>query len=175
MDALIAVDVQNDFLPGGALAVPAGDEVIPVLERLAAEAPLVIATRDWHPPDDPSFAAQGGEWPVHCVQGTPGAQLDPRIEALAETVVDKPTNDATVRTKLVTLLRDRGVKDIWVGGLAFEFCVLETALGLRQSGFEVSVVEDATRRITDEGAGAAKADMQNAGIKIVHAGEGGDG
>jgi nicotinamidase/pyrazinamidase len=167
MDALIAVDVQKDFLPGGALAVPEGDEVIPVLERLAAEADLVIATRDWHEPDDASFEAQGGTWPVHCVADTDGAQLDARIAAIAEVVVDKPTNDATVRTNLVDLLRERGVQRVWVGGLALEYCVLETALGLRQSGFDVTVVEAATGRITDEGAGKAKGDLQAAGVELA--------
>src|SRR5205823_10646144 len=100
--------------PGGALAVPDGDEVVPELERLAAEAPLVVATRDWHTPDDPSFQAQGGPWPQHCVAGTPGARLDPRIEALAELIVDKPTNDATHRTRLVDDLRARHVNAVTV-------------------------------------------------------------
>ena len=167
MDALIAVDVQGDFLPGGSLPVPDGDQVIPVLERLAGRAPLVVATRDWHTPDDPSFLAQGGPWPVHCVRDTDGAQLDPRIAGLADVVVNKPTNDATFGTSLVDDLRGRGVQEVTVGGLALEYCVLETAVGLARAGFDVTVALDATRSITAQGAEAAIADLGKAGARVV--------
>ena len=90
MRALIVVDVQNDFCPGGALAVPDGDAVVDAVNRMASEASFVVATRDWHPPDHGSFAAHGGRWPVHCVQGTPGAELHPGIDASQiDVVVDE--------------------------------------------------------------------------------------
>jgi nicotinamidase/pyrazinamidase len=166
MDALIAVDVQRDFLPGGALAVPEGDAVIPALERLATEAPLVVATRDWHAPDDPSFEAQGGPWPIHCVRDTEGAQLDARIEKLASLIVDKPTNDATFSTPLVEELRSRSVHEVTLGGLALEYCVMETALGLRKEGFAVTVALGATRHITEESAAAARAKLEDSAVRL---------
>lgn len=128
---------------------------------------MVVATRDWHRPDDPSFEAQGGPWPPHCVQGTAGAELDPRIHDLADQVTDKPTNDATFRTSLADDLRARSVREVTVGGLALEYCVKETALGLRRAGFEVTVALAATRHITEEGAAAARAELEEAGVRLA--------
>ena len=117
MRALIVVDVQNDFCPGGALAVPDGDAVVEPVNRLAAEASFVVATRDWHPPDHGSFAEQGGPWPVHCVQDTPGAELHAGIDARSRStsIVDKgqaPDREGYSGfegTELERLLREHGV------------------------------------------------------------------
>src|SRR5436309_1851879 len=121
MDALIIVDVQNDFCPGGALAVPEGDAVVEPINRMAADAELVIATRDWHPADHSSFAAQGGPWPEHCVEGTPGAQLHAGLDReRIDVVVDKGRDRSTEGysgfegTNLASLLRDRRVDRVHV-------------------------------------------------------------
>jgi nicotinamidase/pyrazinamidase len=154
MDALIIVDVQNDFCAGGALAVTDGDAVIEPINRLAKQAPLVIATRDLHPPDHSSFAERGGPWPVHCILDTPGAELHPGIDrGLIDVVVDKPpARDADgysgfEGTELERLLRERGVKRVDVTGLALDYCVKVTALDARRAGFEVVVHEEATRAV----------------------------
>jgi nicotinamidase/pyrazinamidase len=174
MDALIIVDVQNDFCRGGALAVPYGDEVIAPLNALAREAPLVIATRDWHPTDHQSFAENGGPWPVHCVRDTPGAELHPEIDrGLIDVVVDK----GQVRhsegysgfedTELERVLRERGAGEVHVGGLALDYCVRATALDARRAGFDVVLHEGATRAV-DPSAGARVLDeLRNAGVKIA--------
>jgi nicotinamidase-related amidase len=151
--ALLIVDVQHDFLPGGALAVPDGDAVLAPLERLAREVDLVVASRDWHPADHPSFAEQGGEWPVHCVQGTAGAELHPRVAALRPAlVVDKadPAGDAFSAfegTGLAEALREHGIERLLVGGLATDYCVRVSALDALREGFDVVVVEDAVRAV----------------------------
>jgi nicotinamidase/pyrazinamidase len=154
MDALIVVDVQNDFCPGGALAVANGDEVIEPINRLAEQAPLVIATRDWHPPDHSSFAENGGPWPVHCVRDTEGAELHPGINReLIDVVVDKGQSRDTEGysgfegTELERLLRDRQVKRVDVAGLALDYCVRATALDARRAGFDVVVHQGATRAV----------------------------
>lgn len=151
--ALIAVDVQADFLPGGSLAVPGGDAVVGELVRLAGEADLVVATRDLHPPGHSSFLEGGGPWPAHCVAGTPGAGLHPRIDAIADLVVSKgrdPDRDAYSGfdgTDLAALLRARGVERVVIGGLATDYCVRATALDALREGFATEVVASAVRPV----------------------------
>lgn len=175
MEALIIVDVQNDFCPGGALAVPDGDAVVAPLAALAERFPLVIATRDWHPADHGSFREQGGPWPVHCVRGTPGAALHPGLaQTRVDLVVDK--GQATDRegysgfedTGLERALREHGVDTVHVGGLALDYCVRATALDARRAGFDVVLHRDATRPVEVEpGDGdRAVAELERAGVRI---------
>ena len=152
--ALLIVDVQGDFLPGGALGVPDGDAVVEPLGRLAAAADLVVASRDLHPVDHVSFAARGGPWPPHLVTGTPGAELHPAVEALQpDRVVDKaqsPDVDAYSAfdgTDLTAWLRGRGVDRLLVGGLATDYCVRASALDALAAGFAVDVAADACRAV----------------------------
>lgn len=166
-DALIVVDVQNDFLPGGALAVPEGDRVIPVLNacarRFSAAGLPVFATRDWHPPDHCSFHARGGPWPPHCMAGTPGAALAADLQLPAEApVVSKattPGKDAYSGfegTDLAERLRRADVTRVLVGGLATDYCVLNTVLDALGQGFEAVVLKDAVRAVdVHPGDGAA--------------------
>jgi nicotinamidase/pyrazinamidase len=152
--ALLIIDFQNDFTPGGALAVPRGDDIAPQLNRLAEAFDTVIATRDWHPPDHSSFAEQGGPWPVHCVQGSEGAQLHPALRREGiDRVVDKGQDRATdgysgfEGTGLEGLLRERGVEEVFVCGLATDYCVKNTALDAVRHGFGVTVVHDAAKGV----------------------------
>ncbi|HSS59393.1 MAG TPA: nicotinamidase [Solirubrobacteraceae bacterium] len=148
-DALIIVDYQNDFArPDGALSVPAGEEVADRINALAASGDyeLVVATRDWHPPDHGSFDAQGGIWPVHCVQGTPGAELHPELDTgPIDAIVDKGQDPQTEgysafdATSLAETLRARGVESVTVVGLATDYCVKNTALDALREGFAVRV------------------------------------
>jgi nicotinamidase/pyrazinamidase len=172
--ALLAVDVQNDFLPGGALGVSDGDAVIAPLLRAASQADLVVATRDWHPWDHVSFAARGGPWPPHCVMGTPGALLAPKIDEVADVVVSKGNNaevDAYSGfdgTPLAALLRGAGVSRVLVGGLATDYCVRATALDALREGFEVVVLQDAVRAVdVQPGDGErALAEVRAAGARV---------
>ncbi len=157
-DALVVVDVQRDFLPGGALAVPEGDAVIAPLNRCLAEWQArglpIFLTRDWHPPDHCSFRAQGGPWPPHCVAGTEGAAFDPRLVVPASAaVVSKattPERDAYSGfdgTDLEARLRAAGVRRLFIGGLATDYCVLATVRDARARGFAVVVLRDAIRPV----------------------------
>jgi nicotinamidase/pyrazinamidase len=157
-DALLITDVQRDFLPGGALAVPGGDEVVPVLSRLAAEFAArklpIVASRDWHPVAHCSFSAQGGPWPAHCVAGTDGAAIDPGLRLPDDTrIVDKATSagkdaySAFEETDLDDWLRERGVTRLVLGGLATEYCVVNTARDALQLGYDVILLADAIRAI----------------------------
>jgi nicotinamidase/pyrazinamidase len=176
MEALIVVDVQNDFCPGGGLAVPDGDAVIEPINRLAGTAPFVVATRDWHPPDHGSFDSQGGPWPIHCVAGTSGAALHPRLaQDQIDAVIDKgqdhgsPGYSGFEGTDLERLLRDRGVDTVHVAGLALDYCVKATALDARRAGFDVVVHEGASRAVEVEpGDGErAVAALREAGVRVV--------
>ena len=160
-DALIVVDVQEDFLPGGSLAVPHGNEVVPVLndyiQRFESRSLPVIATRDWHPPDHCSFVAQGGTWPPHCVAGTPAAGFAPELHLPeAVTVISKGTSagrdaySGFQDTNLGPLLRERGVQRVFVGGLATDYCVLNTVRDACDQGFEVVLLGDAIRPVDVE-------------------------
>ena len=195
-DALLVVDVQNDFLPGGALAVPDGDAVIAPVNRLAALAPHVIVTQDWHTPGHASFADSHdrapfetvqlgyGEqvlWPEHCVQGTPGADLAPSLDLRrAELLIRKGHQpgvdsysafkeaDRQTRTGLGGYLRERGLSRLFLCGLATDFCVLWSALDAREAGFETVVIADAVRGIDRDGSVArAWAAMDRAGVVRV--------
>jgi nicotinamidase/pyrazinamidase len=154
--ALIIVDFQNDFTPGGALAVPDGDAIAEKLNALAASGDydLVVATRDWHPADHASFAVNGGPWPVHCVRGTEGAELHPALDrSLLDVIVDKgqAVDDdgysGFVGTDLDALLREHGITQVTVAGLATDYCVKHTALGAVHAGLEVTVDETAVRGV----------------------------
>jgi nicotinamidase/pyrazinamidase len=155
--ALVIVDFQNDFTPpDGALAVPDGDAIAERLNELARsdEFDLVVATRDWHPPDHGSFAAQGGPWPVHCVADTPGAQLHAALDAdRVDEIVDKGQDPGTEGysgfegTRLDALLRERGIDQVTVAGLATDYCVKNTALDALRAGFQVTVDTSASRGV----------------------------
>jgi nicotinamidase/pyrazinamidase len=157
-DALLIVDVQNDFLPGGALAVPQGDAVVPVLNRWIARfrdrGLPVVATRDWHPPDHCSFRSRGGPWPEHCVAGTPGARFAPDLELPQDALIvskatesDREVYSGFQGTDLAERLRALGVRRLFVGGLATDYCVLETVRDALREGFEVVVLRDAVRAV----------------------------
>jgi len=150
------IDFQNDFTPGGALAVEHGDEIAERINELAASGrfDLVIATRDWHPPDHGSFAAQGGPWPVHCVQGSHGAELHAALDrSPIDQIVDKGQNPGTEgysgfdETPLASLLRDRGIDSVTVVGLATDYCVKNTALDALREGFQVTIDTTAVRGV----------------------------
>lgn len=157
--ALVVVDVQNDFCPGGSLAVSGGDQVVPVINRLAPLFPVVVATQDWHPANHCSFRARGGSWPPHCVQGTPGAELHPALDRSRITAYVKkgtqPEKDAysgfegreDTGRSLAELLRDAGVRKVYVTGLATDYCVRATVLDGIRAGFEVHAVTDAMRGV----------------------------
>ena len=175
-EALIVVDFQNDFTPPhGALAVPEGDRIADRLNELAADKrfDLVVATRDWHPPDHGSFAEQGGPWPVHCVQGTEGAELHPALDrARVDAVIDKGQDPATEGysgfegTDLATLLRQRGIDRVTVVGLATDYCVKNTALDALKEGFEVVVDTSAARGVDRDDSARAVNEMRAAGAEI---------
>jgi len=157
-DALLVADIQNDFLPGGSLGITEGDEVVPVLLRYIAkfqaqELPI-FASRDWHPPHHCSFQEQGGQWPVHCVMGSSGAQPPPRFSLPPSTQIihkatclDKDTYSAFEGTALETSLRAAGVRRLSVGGLATDYCVLNTVKDALARGFSVFLLVDAIRAV----------------------------
>lgn len=177
-DALIVVDVQNDFCPGGALPIDNGDRVVPVLNAWMAAAEArgvpIFASRDWHPQDHVSFQARGGPWPPHCVQDTEGAAFHPDLQLPASTVkvtkgtrFDQDQNSAFEQTGLAQELLDRGVERLWVGGLAEDVCVRATVLDGRKAGFDVHLINDATRPVSDSGGAAARAEMAAAGADLA--------
>ncbi len=171
--ALVIVDVQNDFCPGGALAVADADAVVPVLNRLIGFAVRtgmpVFASRDWHPAETGHFRPFGGVWPVHCVQGTKGAEFHPDLRLPPDAVVVSkgmdPSRDdysafqavAEDGRQLDLLLRERGVEKILVGGLATDYCVKETVLAGLKLGFRVDFVEDASRGVDLQPGDSARA------------------
>jgi nicotinamidase/pyrazinamidase len=178
-DALLIVDVQNDFCAGGALAVPDGEAVIPVLNAwidAAQEAGApVFASRDWHPPDHLSFRAQGGPWPPHCVQNTPGAAFHPDLRLpLDAGIVSKGTEpdvegySAFERTGFAGRLRDAGVRRLWIGGLARDYCVRASALGALAEGLDVRIIVPGTRGIAPplNGRDAALDELASAGATL---------
>jgi len=157
-DALIVVDVQNDFCPGGALPVAGGDEVVPVLndwiEAATKSGALIVASRDWHPSDHCSFRERGGPWPRHCTQQTHGAEFHPNLKLPpGATIVSKGTRtdeeaySAFQGTELASELKRGGVARVWIGGLALDYCVRATALDALAAGFETHVIADATRAV----------------------------
>ena len=176
-DALIVVDVQNDFCPGGALPIDGGDEVVPVLNEWIAAAQAgalpIFASRDFHPKGHMSFDESGGPWPLHCIQDSDGARFRPDLKLPADATVvtkgvrlDQDQNSAFDQTGLATELRNRDVQRVYVGGLAEDVCVLATALDGRREGFEVVLIQDATRPVTAEGGKTARRQMQAAGVRL---------
>jgi nicotinamidase/pyrazinamidase len=177
-EALVIVDYQNDFNPGGALAVTGGDEIADRINALAADErfALVVATRDWHPPDHASFEARGGTWPVHCVAGTPGAELAPSLDTgLVDVIVDKGQDRDTEGysgfqgTDLEGLLRSRQVDHVTVVGLATDYCVKHTALDALRDGFSVTVDSAAVRGVDVQpgDSGRALEELRTAGASIA--------
>ena len=202
MKALVLVDIQNDFVPGGALAVREGDQVVPVANALMDRFELIVATQDWHPADHGSFAAnhpgrRAGEvidlnglpqvlWPVHCVQGTRGAELVAGLKRERIAKVFQKGTDAGIDsysgffdnghrrgTGMGDWLKQRGVGEIYAMGLATDYCVKFTALDGRQLGFEVVLVEDGCRGVELEpgDVGWAVAEMKGAGVRVIQSGE----
>jgi nicotinamidase/pyrazinamidase len=177
--ALIVVDYQTDFAaPDGALSVPGGDAIAGRINELARSGTydLVVATRDWHPADHGSFAEQGGPWPVHCVQDSPGAQLHPDLDSAAvDVIVDKGQDRATEGysgfdgTRLGELLRERGVTAVTVVGLATDYCVKQTALEALQEGFTVIVDTTAVRGVEVQPGDSERAieEMRAAGANVA--------
>lgn len=194
---LVVVDVQNDFMPGGALAVPKGDEVVPVINRLAAGFENVVLTQDWHPRGHASFAsshpgkkpfetiklAYGSQvlWPDHCVQGTSGAALHedlsiPHVQLVIRKGHHRDIDsysafleaDRKTSTGLAGFLKEKGFQKLFVCGLATDFCVAWTALDARSAGFDTTLVDGASRAIDLDGSLArARADLQAAGVRFV--------
>ena len=179
-DALLIVDPQVDFCPGGALAVPGGDLIFPAVNRLAKSVRLVLASRDWHPPDHISFASRGGRWPAHCQAGTVGAKFHPELDlAPIRKVFSKGTDggleaySAFDGTDLAGWLRREGVRGILVAGLATDYCVRATVLDARREGFSVTVLEDAIGAVeVSPGDGErALAEMREAGAATARSEE----
>jgi nicotinamidase/pyrazinamidase len=184
-DALVIVDVQNDFCPGGALGVPGGDAVVPVLnryaERFAAVGAPVFASRDWHPAKTSHFKAYGGVWPPHCVQGTPGADFHSQLALPSDaTVVSKgmdPSEDAYSCFQSETAdgmpfpatLGELGVGRLFVGGLATDYCVKSTVVDGVREGFEMVVLADAIAAVDLTPGDGAKAldEMRAAGARMI--------
>lgn len=196
MKALLLIDVQNDFVPGGALAVAGGTDIIPLLNELQPHFDLVVATQDWHPAGHRSFASQHPGravfdqidlhglpqtlWPDHCVQNTPGADLHPALDtARVEAIFRKGTdpeidsysgfydNGHRKRTGLADYLRGRGVQQVYVAGLAADYCVYFSAQDAQAEGFSTFLLEDATRAISEAGFAAAKAELRRLGAQVV--------
>ena len=188
MDALLIVDLQRDFCEGGALAVTGGDEVVAPLNRLMPLFDLVVATRDWHPPDHGSFvevpvdpalwrgADPPGIWPIHCVAGTPGAELHPDLDlGGVDVVVDKGQDhfsqgySAFDESGLAEALRARGVDRVWIGGLTTDYCVRTSALDALAEGFDVTVIDDAVRGVNVRPGDAerALAEVEAAGARLA--------
>ena len=171
------VDFQNDFTPGGALAVPEGDAIVERINRLAASGrfDLVVATRDWHPPGHSSFADHGGPWPVHCVEDTEGADFHP---ALDRSKIDVEIKKGRVSgsdgysgfedTDLASVLRDHGIDSVTLVGLATDYCVKNTALDALREGFDVTVDPEAVRGVDVEPGDSerALAEMREAGASV---------
>ncbi|ABA88707.1 nicotinamidase [Syntrophotalea carbinolica DSM 2380] len=177
-DGLLVVDVQRDFCPGGALPIPEGDKVVPVINAWA-EAALkkhlpVYYSCDWHPEGHPSFKSHGGDWPKHCVQHTPGADFCADLFLAPASVVvvkgvrfDQDQLSVFDQTGFADKLRRDGVDRLWVAGLALDVCVLETVLDGVRSGFEVAVIVEGCRPVTPAGGQAALAAMKGADIYLL--------
>lgn len=195
-DVLIVIDVQNDFCPGGALAVAGGDEVVPVIHKIAPRFEHVILTQDWHPPGHHSFACAHAEkcafeqvkvsygeqtlWPDHCVQGTWGAEFHPDLKlARAELILRKGfrpeidsysaffENDRMTPTGLNAYLRERGLKRIFLAGLAYDYCVAYSAIDARRLGFPATILRDGCRAIDLNGSVAAmEGNFAVAGVRV---------
>jgi nicotinamidase/pyrazinamidase len=200
MKTLVIIDVQNDFVPGGSLAVPEGDQIVALINKLQEEFDLVIATQDWHPRDHSSFAANhpgknefekielhGQEqvlWPVHCVQNSKGAEFHPdlksaKIEAIFRKGISKEIdsysgfydNAHLKSTGLTGYLKEKGADELYFCGLAAEYCVYFSIIDALKEGFSATLIEDATRAISKEDFEKAKKSILHAGGKIITASE----
>ena len=197
-DVLIVVDVQNDFCTGGALAVPDGEKVVPAINRIAQKFRNIVLTQDWHPRDHVSFASNHAQkkpfdtielaygsqvlWPDHCVQDTKGAEFHQSLHVGSASLVLRKgfhrdidsysalyENDHKTPTGLLGYLRERQLQNVFVAGLAFDFCVRYSAEDARKAGFEVAVIEDACRGIDLEGSmAAARQSLKSLGVSIVN-------
>jgi nicotinamidase/pyrazinamidase len=182
MKALIIVDVQYDFMPGGALAVKEGDLIAAPILKIRDDFDLIVFTQDWHPADHCSFKENGGIWPVHCVQNTKGAQIDNRLIRANDIIVKKGIhqevdsysgfwdNERKHKTELDAILKNKRVDTIYVCGLATDYCVKFTAIDGVEAGFRVYLVEDACRGVDVHDGDSRKAilDMSNKGIIVVN-------
>jgi nicotinamidase/pyrazinamidase len=175
--ALLIIDFQNDFTEGGALAVPDGDAIAPRVRELieSGDFDMVVATRDWHPADHGSFEEQGGPWPPHCVQGTPGAELHPSLPPDAVDVVVNAGYEPQLEgysgfeeTNLETVLRERGIDEVTVVGLATDYCVKHTAADALAQGFRVTIDRAGIRGIDVEPGDSERAlqELQAAGASV---------
>ena len=177
-DLLLVIDVQKDFCPGGALPIEGGDEVVPVINSLVSAARdagiPVYASRDWHPRHHVSFEESGGKWPPHCIQDTDGARFHPEFEVPHDAVIvtkgtrfDQDQNSAFDQTGLAEWLHRVDIRRIFVAGLALDVCVLASVLDGCDAGFEMHLVEDATRPVTAEGGREAVDKMRRAGARLL--------
>jgi len=176
--ALLIVDVQRDFMPGGALPVPEGDSVVAPINELVGrfegrELPVIL-TRDWHPPDHVSFRPRGGPWPPHCVAGTEGAEFHPSLRVPPGALIvskaterDREAYSGFEGTDLAQALASLGVRRLFVGGVATEYCVRATVLDALRLNYEVLVVEEAVRGISKDGEERAKYEMLREGGILV--------
>jgi nicotinamidase/pyrazinamidase len=176
-DALVVVDVQHDFLPGGALGVAEGERIFAPIDELAPRFARVYATRDWHPEDHSSYQQYGGTWPVHCVAGTHGAAFDERLDlGHVDEVIDKGTARDTdgysgfTATALDRDLREHGVRRVFVCGLATDYCVKATALDAQAAGFTVVVLEDASAAVNVQPGDEQRAldELRAAGVAVAN-------
>jgi nicotinamidase/pyrazinamidase len=182
-DALIVVDLQPDFMPGGPLAVAEGDRIAAPIGALAARFSTVVATQDWHPEGHVSFAQQGGPWPIHCLAGSKGAAVHPALpDTLVTSYVRKGTrkdfdsysgfrDDAGGATGLAGYLKERGVARVFVVGLARDYCVRATAIDGAGEGFEVLVVDDLTRAVDPASRARVDGDFAAKKVALVKSGE----
>jgi len=182
-DALLLVDIQNDFLPDGQLPVPEGDAIIPVVNQWIAAARAakipIFASQDWHPENHCSFKAQGGPWPVHCVRETIGAAFPATLKLPSlVTIIHKATlpgqdaysafqGEASDDTSLVEKLKALYIHRLWIAGLALDYCVKATALDAMQAGFAVLLIRDGTRAITEETGARALQELIAVGVEVV--------
>jgi nicotinamidase/pyrazinamidase len=177
--ALIVVDLQPDFMPGGPLAVAEGDSIVGPIANLAKLFTVIVATQDWHPENHCSFFKQGGPWPPHCVAGTKGARVHPGFpDSLISLKLRKGTSvtidsysafrdNFGIATGLSGYLQERGIERIFVCGLARDYCVKATAVDGAMSGFQVYVLDDLTRAVFPEAKHAVDAEFQNADVRII--------
>jgi nicotinamidase/pyrazinamidase len=174
--AVLIIDFQNDFTTGGALAVPQGDQIAGPVQRLAEHFDFIAATRDWHPPDHASFETQGGPWPIHCVRGTHGADFHPAMSDIGLNAVvdvgqgrDDQGYSGFEKSELARILRDNGIDEVYVCGLATDYCVRASAIDACREGFDVTVVEDAVRGVEVNAGDSERAfrDMRDAGARIA--------
>lgn len=183
-DALLIADVQNDFLPGGALGVQGGDQIVPVLleyiARFQTRGLPIFLSRDWHPPRHCSFHEQGGPWPVHCIAGSPGSLPPASFQAPATATIirkataeDKEAYSAFQDTPLDGHLRAARVKRLFIGGLATDYCVLNTVKDARRLGYEVCLLTDGIRAVNvrPEDGAQAEAEMRRLGARPARVGD----